>query len=122
MYDKHILNISGRQSIAFMGEEIASASNRDTSEETKYEWDAVRVFKIDPEWADRQERKTGNKIDPYIVGFAKATLWVGEHNRFRVFYARTLPQVLGIVRSHLPAFHREIEEQLRLNNAPTKAA
>jgi hypothetical protein len=118
MYRKHILNISGKRSTGFIGEEIAMASNRDTSEETKFEWDAVRVFKIDPEWAARQEAKNGKKLDPYRLGSARCTIMEGDRDRYRVFYAKTLMQVVGIVRSHLPVFYRDIEEQLRFHNAP----
>jgi hypothetical protein len=118
--EKHILNISGKRSTAFIGEEIAIATNRDSNEETKFEWDAVRVFRVDPEWAKRQQLKTGKKIDPYRVGVAKCTIWEGERDRYRVFYCRTLPQVLGIVRMHLPIFDQEIAEKLKLNNAPIR--
>jgi len=119
MYTKHILNISGKQSIAFMGEEIAMASNRDTGGSTDVEWNAVRIFKIDPEWADQQERKNGKRILPYTLGFQKGELWLGGSNLFRVAHANNISQVLDIVMSRLPIFHREIEEQLRLNNSPT---
>jgi hypothetical protein len=108
MYDKHILNISGKQSVAFMGAEIAMASNRDTNEKTEVEWDAVRVYRIDPDWAAQQEKKNGKKILPFTLGFQKGTLWLGDRNRFKVFYANNIPQVLDIVRSHLPEFHRGI--------------
>jgi hypothetical protein len=113
--DKHILNISGKRSTAFMGKEIAAATNRGSSEETEFDWDTVRVFRVDPEWARQQQAKTGKVIDPYRVGIAKCTIWEGERDRYRVFYARTLQQVNGIVRTNLPQFEREISDKLRLN-------
>lgn len=118
--ENHILNVSGKRSVGFVGEEIATATDRDTNEETRFEWDTVRVFKVDPEWARRQEAKTGRKIDPYYVGVAKCTIWIGDKDRYRVLSARTLPQILGMVRMHVPKFDREIAEKLKLNNAPLR--
>lgn len=113
---KHILNISGRQSIAFMGEELAMASNRDTSEKTTTEWDTVRIFKVDPVWAKNQQAKTGKVIDPFKVGWEHRSIWEGDHNRYRVLHTKTLEQAVGVVRSHIPQFEREISDKLRLNN------
>jgi hypothetical protein len=121
MYTECELNVSGRRPIAFMGEEIAMESNRETSEKTRFDWDAVRVFKLDPVWAAQQEKKTGKRLDPYRVGIARCTKWEGERDRYRVFYARTVPQICGIVRSHLPIFLRSIEEQLRITNSTVGA-
>jgi hypothetical protein len=115
MYSKHSLNISGKRSVTFMAEEIAFASNRETSEETMDDWDAVKVYKIDPDWAAQQEKETGSKIDPYTVGVARCSKWLGKRDRYRVFYCQTIGQILGIVKSHATIFLREIEEELRLN-------
>lgn len=112
------MNISGRQSIAFIGEEIAMASNRNTSKDTETEWDTVRVFRIDPEWARNQQAKTGKVIDPFKVGWEHRTIWEGDPNRYRVFHVRTIEQAAGIVRSWIPHLEREICEGLRLNNPP----
>ena len=114
------LNISGKRAVAFMAEEIAMATTRDTSKETKSRWEAVRIYEVDPEWAERQKEKTAKETAPYRVGIAKCTIWEGERDRYRVFYAKNRIQILGIVRSHLPAFEREIEDQLKLNTAPTR--
>jgi hypothetical protein len=125
MYSRQELNISGRRSTGFYGEEIAGESNRETSEDTRFEWDAVRIFEVDPVWAREQEEKefkrTGRriKIDPYRVGIARCTIMEGDRDKYRVFYCKTIEQVLRVVQSHLPIFHREIEEQLRFYNAPT---
>ena len=116
---RHELNISGRRSIGFYGEEIAGGSNRETDENTRWEWDAVRIFKIDPDWAKHQEEKTGKKLDPYRVGIARCTKMEGDRDKYRVFYCKTLDQILQIVKSHLPIFNREIEEQIRYYNVPT---
>lgn len=119
MYTKQELNISGKRAIAFMGKLLAMASDRDTSEQTTTEWDSVLVYEVDPKWAAQQEKKNGKRIDPYTIGFAKCTKWIGDRDRYKVFYARTVQQVFGVVRSQMPKFLREIEEKLRLNEAPT---
>lgn len=121
MYSKESLNISGKRSITFMAEAIAFASNRETSEETMDDWDAVKVYKIDPDWAAKQERETGTHIDPYTVGIARCTKWIGKRDRYKVFHCQTIGQILGIVKSHARIFLREIEEEMRLNGyTPTR--
>lgn len=120
MYSEQELNISGKRSVAFMGREIAFVSSRETSEDTYYEWDALKIYEIDPEWALQQEKNSGRKIDPYTVGIARCTKWMGSRDRYRVFHARTLKDVLGIVHSRLPVFDREVQEQLKLNNEPLR--
>lgn len=113
--ERHSLNVSGKRSVGFYGEEIAWATNRDTNEDTRFEWDDVRVFKIDPAWKARQEEKLGKKLAPYTVGVARCTIMKGDRDRYKVFDAWKLPQVIGIVRSHLPEFEIEITEKLKLN-------
>ncbi len=116
MYSKQHLNISGKRSVTFMAELIAHASNRETSEETKDSWDRVAVYKIDPDWAAKQERENGVKILPYTVGIARCTRWKGGRDRFKVIDTNTIEQAVDIVRSRIPIFLHQIEEQLRLNN------
>jgi hypothetical protein len=129
MYKPYDLNISGRRSISFMGEELAYVSNRETSEETKRLWDDVRIYRLDPDWAEEQYQKNrkrfGNKakrLEPYRLGLAKCTRWEGSWDTYRVFYCRTLEQVRNIVRAQVPHLHRETEDQLRLSTAPPQEA
>jgi hypothetical protein len=119
MYSRQELNISGRRSIGFYGELIATENNRETSEDTQFEWDRVKIFKIDPEWARQQAEKTGKVLDPYRVGIARCTKMEGDRDQYRVFYCKTIEQILGVMQSHLPVFHHKIEEQLRFYNTPT---
>jgi hypothetical protein len=116
----YILNKSGRQSVAIVGTEIASISNRDTSEATKTKWDTLRVIKLDPEWKTKQEEKTRTTLDPYWIGIAQCTLWPGEHNSYRILYAKTVEKVLAVVRMHLPAFDQSIADQLGIKNVPIR--
>jgi hypothetical protein len=113
--EEHSLNISGKQSLTFMGEELAMVSSRNTSKDTRYEWDTVRVFRVDPVWARNQQAKTGKVISPFKVGWEHRSTWEGDPNRYRVFHPRTLEQAVGIVRSWVPQFEREISYKLRIN-------
>jgi hypothetical protein len=97
------LNRTGERAIAFMGEEIAIASTRDTSEETKTRWHTVRVFETD---------------HGYNVGLAFVTLWEGERDNYQVLKAKTKQQVLGIVRMHIPALDQAIADKLGIRNGP----
>jgi hypothetical protein len=118
MYTKQHLNISGRRSITFMARKLASVSNRDTSEETRDAWDQVYVYEIDPDWANKQERENGTTILPYTVGIARCTKWKGGRSRFKVIDANSIEQVLDVVRTRIPVFLREVEEQIKLDNTP----
>jgi hypothetical protein len=125
MYKICDLNISGRRSISFMGEELAIVNNRETSEKTKRLWDEVRVYRLDPEWAEEQyqnnRKRYGNRarrLEPYRLGIAECTKWEGRRDYFRVFYCRSLEQVTDIVRSKVPHLSREVEEELRLSSHP----
>lgn len=116
MFENHILNKSGTQSVGFRGEEIAKATDRDTNEKAKFEWDSVRVFRIDPEWAKQMEAdalQRGKKIHvaPYWVGICKGTLWATKHSRFKILYAETVTDALALVQ---PKFQEVVQEQLRL--------
>jgi hypothetical protein len=99
------LNRTGERAIAFMGEEIAIASTRDTSEETKTRWYTARVFETDR---------------GYKVGIAYVTIWEGERDNYMVLKAKTKQQVLGIVRMHIPALDQKIADQLGIENAPIR--
>lgn len=121
MYSEQHLNISGKRSVSFMGEEIVFVSNRETSDATWNEWDAVKVYRIDPDWASDQEKKNGKPIDPYTVGIARCTKWKGSRDRYKVIDAKTIEQVLEIVMRQVPIFHREVEEQLKVNKTPLEA-
>lgn len=99
------LNRTGERAIAFMGEEIAIASTRDTSEETKTRWYTVRVFATD---------------HGYNVGIAFVTIWEGERDNYKVLKAKTKQQVLGVVRMHIPALDQQIADQLGIINAPIR--
>ena len=114
------LNISGKRAIAFMGEEIAMATIRDTSRETKSRWEAVRIYEVDPEWAERQKEKTAKETAPYRVGIAKCTIWEGERDDYKVCRAWAKPEILGIVRMHVPKLDQEIADQLGISNAPIR--
>jgi len=114
--ERHSLNISGRQPLTFMGEEIATASDRGTSKKTIDEWDTIRVFRVDPIWARNQQAKTGKIISAFKVGWEHRSTWEGDHNRYRVFHPNTLEQAVGIVGSWVPQFEREISYKLRINN------
>jgi hypothetical protein len=114
MYTKQHLNCSGRQSITFMARKIASVSNRDTSEETRDTWDQLYAYEIDPDWAKRQSKDNGTIILPFTVGIAKCTKWKGGRSRFKVIDANSIEQVIDIVRTRIPMFLREVEEQIRL--------
>jgi hypothetical protein len=97
------LNRTGERAIAFMGEEIAIASTRDTSEETKTRWNTVRVFSTD---------------NGYNVGLAFVTLWEGERDHYQVLKAKSKQQVLGIVHMHAPALDQKIADKLGIKNRP----
>lgn len=99
------LNRTGERAIAFMGEEIAVASTRDTSEETKTRWHTVRVFQTD---------------NGFKVGVAYVTIWEGERDNYLVLKAKTKPQVLGIVRMHVPALDQKIADELGIRNEPIR--
>ena len=114
------LNISGKRAVAFMGEEIAMATTRDTSKETKSRWEAVRIYEVDPEWAERQKEKTAKETAPYRVGIAKCTIWEGERDNYKVFHAWAESKILGILRMHVPKLGQEIADQLGIGNAPVR--
>lgn len=129
MYQAYDLNISGKRAISFIGEEIAYVSNRETSEETRRLWDDVRIYRLDPEWAEEQYQKNKQKygdrarrLEPYRLGIAKCTSWEGSRDNYRVFYCRSIEQVLDIVRAQVPHLHREVGEELRLGTTPSRGA
>lgn len=125
MMQMHDLNISGKRAISFKGEQIAHATNRETTEKTIREWDDVKVYRLDPVWIEEQYQKSlsqygdrAKRLEPYALGVAKCTTILGDRDFYRVRYPRTLKEALDMVRSLVPQLHREVEEELRLTNSP----
>jgi hypothetical protein len=96
------LNRTNKRPLAFYGEEIARASNK---QQCSTRWTNVRVFRVDQ--------------GGYVVGIGKLTCFMGERDQLVAEPLKTIKEAIAMIQREVPQLTCPIEIQLN-QRAPWK--